>query len=264
MIFTVRNEVAKVMFLHVSVILSTGGGVCLSACWDTTTTTPPPRTGTPLGAGTPHSRHHPQMATVADGTHPTAMHSCMQYLPPANKVWGKVISSEVCVKNSAWRVCYLSMHCRWHPSMPCSRSPGGGIPACLEGLQAYTQGGKFRGIWPGGSPGPHPRGKLRGIWSRPTPKGEVEGDLARGCLLQGLPAPRGMPALGEGCLLWGLPALRVCVCRPVATAAGGMHPTGMHFCSCIITKILAAEAGLSTKSKQIVLFLISCLTCCLI
>ena len=36
--FTGRNEVvAKVMFLLVSVILSTGeGGVCLSACWDTT------------------------------------------------------------------------------------------------------------------------------------------------------------------------------------------------------------------------------------
>ena len=36
-------------------------------------------------------------------------------------------------------------------------------------------------------PGPHPRGKLRGIWSRPTPKGEVEGDLAGG-----------VPALGGG------------------------------------------------------------------
>ena len=39
----------KVMFLHVSVILFTGG-VCLSACWDTT----PPRPRTPpLGADTP-------------------------------------------------------------------------------------------------------------------------------------------------------------------------------------------------------------------
>ena len=28
----------------------------------------------------------------------------------------------------------------------------------------------------GGSPGPHARGKLRGIRSRPTPKGEIEGD----------------------------------------------------------------------------------------
>ena len=82
------------------------GGVCLSACWDTTpprTRHPrcrhppeqtPPRTRhpprsrhppgtrhhhpgagtpqrTPLGPGTPQ-----QMATVADGTHPTGMHSC--------------------------------------------------------------------------------------------------------------------------------------------------------------------------------------------
>ena len=38
----------KVMFLQASVILSTGGGVCLSACWDT----PPPRADPP-GAGTP-------------------------------------------------------------------------------------------------------------------------------------------------------------------------------------------------------------------
>ena len=61
----------------------------------------------------------------------------------------------------------------WYPSMPC-RFPG------------PKPRGRFRGIWPGGSPGQHPRGKLRGIWSRPTPKGEVEGDLAQG-----------------GCLLWG-------------------------------------------------------------
>ena len=30
-----KDEVAKIMFLHMSVILSTGEGVCLSACWDT-------------------------------------------------------------------------------------------------------------------------------------------------------------------------------------------------------------------------------------
>ena len=53
-----------------------------------------------------------------------------------------------------------------YPSMPCSRSLGG----CL---------------------GPHPRGKLRGIRSRPTPKGEIEGDQIQ---------------------------------------AAGMHPTGMHSC----------------------------------
>ena len=39
-------------------------------------------------------------------------------------------------------------------------------------LQAHTQGGN----WGGSGPGPHARGKLRGIRSRPTPKGEIEGD----------------------------------------------------------------------------------------
>ena len=32
------------------------------------------------------------------------------------------------------------------------------------------------GNWGGSGPGPHPRGKLRGNRSRPTPKGEIEGD----------------------------------------------------------------------------------------
>ena len=82
---TVRNEVAKVMFLHLSVSHSVHGGVCLSACWDTTPLgagippeqarpwTRPPRTRHPSG-----SRHRPgaETATAADGTHPTGMHSC--------------------------------------------------------------------------------------------------------------------------------------------------------------------------------------------
>ena len=99
-------------------------------------------------------------------------------LPPANEVWGKVIFSEAFVKNSvhgegAW---YPSMHCRWYPSMP-HRSPGPHL------------GGSW-GVWPGGSPGPHPRGKLRG--------------LAWGVF---------RPTAGE-----------------MATAVDGMHPTGMHSC----------------------------------
>ena len=71
---TVRNEVAKVMFLHLSVILSMGG-VCLSVCWDTTPLPPgsrhppdqayppapprnrhPPSNRHPPGSGTPRSR----------------------------------------------------------------------------------------------------------------------------------------------------------------------------------------------------------------
>ena len=43
---------------------------------------------------------------------------------------------------------------------------GGGIPACLAGFQDYTQGGSLGGSgW-------------KGV-SRPTPKGEVEGDLVQ-------------------------------------------------------------------------------------
>ena len=73
-----------------------------------------------------------------------------------------------------------------HALQQVSKGGGGGIPAGLSGFQAHTQGGSLGGSG-GGYSGPHPRGKLRGIWSRPTPKGEVEGDLAKG----GVPAPGG-------------------------------------------------------------------------
>ena len=54
-VITGCNEVvAKVIFLHLFVILFTGGDVCLSACWDTT-----PLDQTPPGADTPQSRHPP-------------------------------------------------------------------------------------------------------------------------------------------------------------------------------------------------------------
>ena len=60
---------AKVMFLQASVILLTGGGVCLSACWDT----PSPRADTP-GADTHHpwSKHHPGADTPWEQTPPGA------------------------------------------------------------------------------------------------------------------------------------------------------------------------------------------------
>ena len=69
----------KVMFLHMSVILSTGAGegvVCPSAYWDT----PPPRADNPNWADTspPIGLTPPrQTASVADGTHPTGMYSCI-------------------------------------------------------------------------------------------------------------------------------------------------------------------------------------------
>ena len=66
---------------------------------------------------------------------------------------GKVIFSEVCVKNSVHK--------------------GGGIPACIACLQAHSQGASW-GVWPGGISRPTHRGKLRGLaWgvSMPTPGG---------------------------------------------------------------------------------------------
>ena len=117
------------------------------------------------------------------------------FLPPTNEVWGKVICLQVCVCPQG--ECYPSMHCRWYPSMPCSRSPGG-------------------------SPGPHPRGKWRGIWSRPTAKGEIEGGIWF------RPTAKGEI---EGDLVWGGACSRGCLVKTpprTATDAGCTHPTGMH------------------------------------
>ena len=80
---TVRNEVAKVMFLHLSVILSTGG-VCLSECRDTTPhRTRPPGPGTPPWDQTPRTRHHPHGARHPPGPDtPQTRHPPDQTPPP--------------------------------------------------------------------------------------------------------------------------------------------------------------------------------------
>ena len=77
--------------------------------------------------------------TTAVIMEPRVFHVSFLLLPPANEVWGKVIFSEACVKNSG---------------------PGGG------GCQAPGS------AWSGGVTGP------RGV-SRPTTKGEIEGDLVQ-------------------------------------------------------------------------------------
>ena len=98
LLFTVRNEFAKVMFLQASVCPHGGrGGGCLPQCmlgyqpWSrhppgadthpeqtppeqTPPEQTPPRADTPSGADIPPLPG--DMATAADGTHPTGMHSC--------------------------------------------------------------------------------------------------------------------------------------------------------------------------------------------
>ena len=129
---TGRNEiVAKVMFLLVSVILLTGWGrgVCLSACWIPPTTphptpntpyptpahSPPPKAGPPQQADPqeadpPGSRHPPPSGKQTPaygqwtaGTHPTGMHSCVDWKIfkwsfmstriPNKKNWNRIIIS---------------------------------------------------------------------------------------------------------------------------------------------------------------------------
>ena len=84
--------------------------------------------------------------------------------------------------------CYPSMHCRWYPSMPCSRSPGG-----VPGLGGAWSGGCL--VW--GVPG------LGGAWSGGVPGGVAcswGGAWSRGhCLL---PGRGGCVTFCYGLLLW--------------------------------------------------------------
>ena len=73
-VITGRNEVvAKVIFLHLSVILFTGG-VCISACWDTTPPGPGRPPAPPDQADPPGTRQTPpqtrQTSPPGPGRHP--------------------------------------------------------------------------------------------------------------------------------------------------------------------------------------------------
>ena len=79
-----QTKFAKVMFLHLSVILLTGGGgggVCPSACWDAPPQDQrqtPPHRGQRQAHTTPGAVHAGRYGQQAGGTHPTGMHSCSQ------------------------------------------------------------------------------------------------------------------------------------------------------------------------------------------
>ena len=68
----------KVMFSQACVILFTGG-VCLSACWDTTPPgADPHQEQTPPGSRhTPTAEHAGRYGQCAGSTHPTGMQSCL-------------------------------------------------------------------------------------------------------------------------------------------------------------------------------------------
>ena len=66
-----------------------------------------------------------------------------------------------------------------YPSMHCRRYPN--MPLSRPTPKGEIEGDQVQAHTQGGNgggsgPGPHPRGKWRGIRSRPTPKGEMEGD----------------------------------------------------------------------------------------
>ena len=130
-----RRSCGKVMFSHMSVILFTGGCVCPSACWHTHTPRQTPQADTPpvqtpradplqintaLGdtpwADTSKANNplpsacwdtHPpcpvhvgiDMATAADGTHPTGMHSCFDIFF-LQTFWSKAAQNHI--KHMSW------------------------------------------------------------------------------------------------------------------------------------------------------------------
>ena len=63
------------------------GGVCLSACWDTTPCQgdPPAKEAPPLPRSPPPRKQTPAYGQWAAGTHPTGMHSCFD----CNYIWGR-------------------------------------------------------------------------------------------------------------------------------------------------------------------------------
>ena len=151
LLITGRNEVvAKVMFLLMSVILSTGGALpqcMLGYCHPHKKEAPPRPRRTPQG-GTPPPRRTPP---PCQGDPPEKVAPPCQGDPPRRRPP------------------------RRHP-LPRRPPPKKEAPPC-QGDPPCQEGGP--------PPGPHPRGKLRGIRSRPTPKGEIEGDQIQG------PHPRG-------------------------------------------------------------------------
>ena len=76
-----QRSCGKVMFLHLSVILFTGGG---GVCQIPSRRHPPPGQTHPWADTLPGQTPIQQTATAADGMHPTGMHSCFMFVLQLN------------------------------------------------------------------------------------------------------------------------------------------------------------------------------------
>ena len=76
------------------------------------------------------------MATTTSMTIYCHLHNFIASLITVRKRMFLHVSVILSTGGGVW---YPSMHYKWYPSMPYNRS-GGGIPACLAGFQAHTQG----------------------------------------------------------------------------------------------------------------------------
>ena len=118
LIFTARKRsLGKVMFLHMSVILFTGG-MCIPACTGYGVSASGSRGCTPLGRhpqadhpGQPPPDRHPlEMTTEGGGMHPNGMHSCY------------------C--NGSEKYLALFFRCSWDRSNPqVNKNPSTGFPS---------------------------------------------------------------------------------------------------------------------------------------
>ena len=138
---------------------------------------------------------HGRRDSHCSGWH-TSYRNAFLFLPPAMKLGQGYIFTGIC--HSVNGGYHPSMHCRWYPSMPCSRSPGGSVPGG-RGLLLWSCVMPF---WFGGL-----------LIGRPS-----------GMVLSAPPRrPPHQKAITEGGAWWRHPPR-------TATTAGGTHPTGMHSC----------------------------------
>ena len=100
-----------------------------------------------------------------------------------------------------------------------SSTPKGKLRGLARGVSRPTSKGEVErsGLW--GSPGPH-----LGVVSRPTPRGVCLQAHTWGGLQAHKPGGVSRPTPG------GVSQQALRQTPPMATAAGGTHPTGMHSC----------------------------------